>query len=119
VFEARILALLIPILFGCSTTSTLRAVEPGIPPSLQPTHADERGRDLLGAVEALDYPYCNVMITEARGEDRGHVSEDGCSLYYNPSQGGPPRLEELLQEALSVRRQNIKRDPDRYGRPRQ
>jgi hypothetical protein len=59
------------------------------------------------------------MIIEATSEDRGRVTRDGCSLYYNPSQGGPPRFEELLQEALAVRRENIKLDPEQYGHPRE
>jgi len=73
---------------------------------------------LLAAIEALEYPYCNIMISEAKGADRGRVTPDGCSLFYNPSQGGPPRFEELVQEALAVRRKNIARNPEKYGRPR-
>jgi len=72
----------------------------------------------MAALDGFEYPFCNITIAEATGENRGHVTPDGCTVYYNPSQGGVLRLEELLRELLAVRRRNIVIDPERYGYPR-
>jgi len=119
VLKVRHLIASVAAVLACSAGSTSSTA--GFNSSLSPKAplADERGRELQKAIQALEYPYCKITIMEATGKSRGYVTADGCSLFYNPSQGGAPRLEELLREVLAVRRENIARDPERYARPRE
>ena len=68
-------------------------------------------------LDALEYPYCNVVVHEASPGASGHVSADGCDLYWNPD-SGPQRFGELIEEAIRIRERNLRIDPELYGKPR-